>query len=49
MMDTIKKEFPDINIDEILNFLTDEDKQLINKYHKKMSNSPKTLKIIIEK
>jgi transposase len=44
MMDTIKKEFPDINIDEILNFLTDEDKQLINKYHKKMSNSPKNIK-----
>lgn len=39
MKTTIKNEFPNINIDEILNLLTDEDKELINKYNKEMSKS----------
>lgn len=44
MTDTIKKELPNINIADVLNLLTDEDKQLINYYHKKMSNSPENIK-----
>jgi hypothetical protein len=39
MKTTIKNEFPNINIDEILNLLTDEDKELINRYNKEMSKS----------
>lgn len=44
MQDTIKNKLTNININEILNLLTDEDKKLINKFNKEMSNSPENIK-----
>lgn len=44
MIDTINTEFKDINVDNVLKMLTDKDKELINKYQRKMSNTPENIK-----
>lgn len=43
MIDTIDAEFKNINVDDVLDMLTDNDKKIINKYQKQMSNTPENI------